>query len=198
MACDDLQETEVKLHTPDLARVQEALESAGAALVKPRLYERNIRYEDASGRLGADGMVLRLRQDDRARLTFKQGDSFQDGIVRRFEAEVTVSDFETMHIILERLGFEVALMYEKYRTTYALDGAEIVLDELPYGNCTEIEADGATIERVIERLGLGGCRRMEGSYTDIFVEVKAWLGLEFRDLSFENFAGVEIGDVMAR
>ena len=192
----NLQETEVKLYTPDLERVQKALESARAALLKPRLYERNIRYEDARGSLGAGGMVLRLRQDDRARLTFKQGDSYADGIVRRFEAEVAVSDFETMHIILERLGYETALMYEKYRTTYALDGAEIVLDELPYGNFTEIEADADTIERAIERLGLGGSRRMEGSYTDIFVEVKAWLGLEVRDLSFENFAGVEVGDVM--
>ena len=191
MAAADLRETEIKLHTPDLGTVRAALQGAGAELVKPRLFERNIRYEDAAGGLGAGGKVLRLRQDDRARLTFKQGDSFEAGIARRFEAEVTVSDFETMDIILRRLGYEVALMYEKYRETWTLDGAEIVLDELPYGNFTEIEAEAAVIERLVERLGLDACRRMMGSYTDIFTELKARLGLGFRDLSFENFASVD-------
>ena len=191
MAAADLRETEIKLHTPDLGTVRAALQGAGAELIKPRLYERNIRYDDAAGTLGAGGKVLRLRQDDDARLTFKQGDSFEAGIARRFEAEVTVSDFETMDIILRRLGYEVALMYEKYRETWSLDGAEIVLDELPYGNFTEIEAEAAVIERLVERLGLGACRRMMGSYTDIFFDVKARLGLGFRDLSFENFAGME-------
>ena len=115
-----------------------------------------------------------------------------DGIFRRFEAEVVVSDFETMDVILRRLGYQVALIYEKYRTTYMLGDAEIVLDELPYGNFTEIEADEATIERVVEMLGLGGYRRMRGSYTGIFAELKVRLALEMRDLSFEGFVGVEV------
>ena len=74
-----------------------------------------------------------------------------------------------MHVILRRLGYEVALVYEKYRTTYELDGAEIVLDELPYGNFTEIEGDAETIERVVAVLGMGAARRMSGSYVQIFL-----------------------------
>ena len=65
----------------------------------------------------------------------------------------------------------------------------MMLDELPFGNFTEIEGDAATIERVVETLGLGDCRRMSGSYVDIFGEVKARLGLA-RDCSFEAFAGL--------
>ena len=76
-----------------------------------------------------------------------------DGIFRRFEAEVVVSDFETMDVILRRLGYVVSLIYEKYRATYTLGDAEIVLDELPYGNFTEIEADEPTIERVVADVG---------------------------------------------
>ena len=105
---------------------------------------------------------------------------------------MVVSDFETMDVILRRLGYEVALIYEKYRTTYALGDAEIVLDELPYGNFTEIEADAETIERVVEELGLGEFKRMSGSYTNIFAELKLRLGLEMRDLSFESFAGLGV------
>ena len=193
---DELQEVEVKLHTPDLAAVQEALEAAGAMLVKPRVFERNVRYDSADGSLMAAGIVLRLRQDEAVKLTYKADASVERGIVSRFEAEVEVSDFKTMDVILRRLGYVVALVYEKYRATYELDGAEIVLDELPYGNFTEIEGDAATIERVVEALGLRGCRRMSGSYIDIFWDVKARLGLVARDCSFAAFEDIKIGSVL--
>ena len=189
---DELQEVEVKLRTPDLHAVARALDAAGATLRKPRVFERNLRYDSAHGLLTAAGIVLRLRQDEAAKLTYKADASVERGIVSRFEAEVEVSDFETMDVILRRLGYEVALVYEKYRTTYTLAGAEIVLDELPYGNFTEIEGDSATIERVVGRLGLGACRRMAGSYVDIFWDVKARLGLDARDCTFDNFADIDV------
>ena len=195
---DKLQETEVKLHSPDLAAVRDALGAAGARLSKPRVFERNLRYDSANGTLMAEGIVLRLRQDEAVKLTYKADASMVDGIVSRFEAEVEVSDFETMDVILRRLGYRVGLIYEKYRTTYELEGAEVVLDELPYGNFTEIEGDAATIERVLDMLGLGGYRRMAGSYTDIFVSLRERLELDVEDCTFDEFAGVdvELGDLV--
>ena len=175
--------------------VTESLEAAGATLLKPRVFERNIRYDSADGSLTAAGIVLRLRQDQAVKLTYKADASVERGIVSRFEAEVELSDFETMDVILRRLGYEVALIYEKYRTTYTLAGAEIVLDELPFGNFTEIEGDAATIERVVERLGLGGRRRMAGSYVDIFADVKMGLGLAARDCTFEVFSGLDVAGI---
>ena len=160
MSDDKLRETEVKLQTPDLALVRRALEAAGATRLKPRVFERNLRYDSADGSVMAQGIVLRLRQDEAVKLTYKDDASMVAGIVSRFEAEVEVSDFEMMDVILRRLGYRVALVYEKYRTTWELLGAEVVLDELPYGNFTEIEGDVETIERVVEVLGLGGARRM--------------------------------------
>ncbi len=193
---DELQEVEVKLYTPDLSEVRNALERAGATQTKPRVFERNLRYDSADGSLMEAGVVLRLRQDEKVKLTYKADASIERGIVSRFEAEVETSDFETMHIILQRLGFTVALIYEKYRTTYELEGAEIVLDELPYGNFTEIEGDAATIERVAAMLGLACARRMAGSYVDIFADVKASLGLDARDCIFEAFEGVDVGKLI--
>ncbi len=192
MSAKNLREVEVKLHSPDLAALREALETAGATLVKPRVFERNLRYDSADGALMAQGLVLRLRRDEAVKLTYKADARVESGIVSRFEAEVEVSDFETMDLILRRLGYKVALIYEKYRTTYELDGAEIVLDELPYGNFTEIEGDAATIERVVAKLGLGGARRMVASYTDIFLRLRERLGLDVEDCSFDEFAGVDV------
>lgn len=189
---EDLREVEVKLHTADLAEVRWALQTAGAKLVKERVFERNLRYDSADGGLIASGEVLRLRQDAAVKLTYKSDASVESGIVSRLEAEVIVGDFATMDLILRRLGFRVALVYEKYRTTYELLGAEVVLDELPFGNFTEIEGDARTIERVVAELGLDGCRRMASSYADIFLAVKARLGLSARDCTFEAFAGVNI------
>jgi len=195
MKDDNPQEVEVKLHSPDLAQVRNALERAGATQTKPRVFERNLRYDSADGSLMEAGVVLRLRQDETVKLTYKADASIERGIVSRFEAEVALSDFETMDVILRRLGYEAALIYEKYRTTYTFEGAEIVLDELPYGNFTEIEGDAATIERVIEILGLGGARRMAGSYVDIFADVKACLGLVARDCTFEAFRSADVDGI---
>ncbi len=186
------QEVEVKLYTPNLSTIQQSLEKLGAILTKERVFERNIRYENVSETFMKKGIVLRMRQDDVARLTYKSGKTIDNGISKRFEAEVEVSDFDTMDTILRLLKFEPYMAYEKYRTTYMLDDAEIVLDEMPYGNFTEIEADVKKIESLITRLGLDDVPRMTQSYTQIFDAVNRYLGLDFDDLTFDNFDGIDV------
>jgi len=188
----DYTETEVKLYVPHLEVVQVRLERLGAKLVAPRVFERNVRYENAARTLTPNGIVLRLRQDTHTRLTYKDNATVQNGIVSRFEAEVEVSDFDTMATILTKLGYSPYMVYEKYRTTYELDGAEIVLDELPYGNFVEIEGSADAIERVIERLELGGAARYPASYVALFDNVRRNLGLQFTDLTFANFNGIVV------
>lgn len=186
------QEVETKLYTPNLLVIQQSLEKLGATLTKERVFERNIRYENSSESFMKKGIVLRMRQDDVARLTYKSGKTMDNGISKRFEAEVEVSDFDTMDTILRLLKFEPYMVYEKYRTTYMFDDAEIVLDEMPYGNFTEIEADVNTIESLITRLGLDDVPRMSQSYTQIFDTVNRYLGLDFDDLTFANFDGIDV------
>jgi predicted adenylyl cyclase CyaB len=111
-------ETEVKLYVPDLAVVKDKLEAAGAELTAPRVYERNVRYDNQERTLTPHGMVVRLREDTRVRLTYKDDGTFENGVVSRFEAEVEVSDFDAMETILGKLGYTPYLKYEKYRTTY--------------------------------------------------------------------------------
>jgi adenylate cyclase class 2 len=186
-------ETEVKLYAPDLSVIEQRLLTAEAELAAPRVFERNVRYDDVNGGLVASGQVLRLRADTRVRLTYKgQGAALDSGALTRFEAEVEVSDFDAMQAILEKLGYRPYMTYEKYRTTYTLAGVEIVLDELPYGNFVEIEGEAALIEDVIVRLGLERARRYPRSYTALFDNVRRSLGLAFTDLTFANFSGISV------
>lgn len=185
-------ETEVKLYWPDLGEIARRLVLAQANLLTPRVFERNIRYENADESLSENGVVVRLRQDYRTRLTWKGPGQISDGIMQRFEAEVEVSDFDTMHLILEKLGYHPYMIYEKYRTTYALEGAEIVLDEMPYGNFVEIEGDPATIEQLIQQLDLTAASRYGHSYARLFDHVRHNLHLSFTDLTFDNFEGIDV------
>ncbi|MEP7291579.1 MAG: class IV adenylate cyclase [Chloroflexota bacterium] len=192
MAKDNL-ENELKLYMPDLGAVAQRIEAAGGKISAPRVLERNIRYDDSANWLSARGIVLRLRQDSRARLTYKEGERLVgDYGSSRYEAEVEVSDFATMETILTKVGFHPVFIYDKYRTTYALEGAEVTLDEMPYGNFVEIEGDEDAIRRVVEKLELQGARRMTASYTSLFKFVKKNLALKFNDLTFENFQGIDV------
>lgn len=185
-------ETEVKLYVPDLNPVAERIIAAGGTLHQPRVLERNIRYDTLHGMLSKRGIVLRLREDARVRLTYKSPANTQDDVMRRREIEVTVDSFAYMDVILRQLGFEPFTTYEKYRTTYVLDSAEIVLDEMPYGNFVEIEASAEVIEQMIIQLGLADCTRLLTSYLQLFAHIKAALGLDMRDLTFKHFQGISV------
>ena len=185
-------ETEVKLYVPDLETVAQRLEAGGAELVTPRVFERNVRYEDGDESFTPQGVVLRLREDERIRLTYKGPGMVSGGIIQRYEAEVEVSSFDTMQAILEHLGYHPHMIYEKYRSTYELDGAEIVLDEMPYGHFVEIEGETTQIELLVTRLRLDQAPRFGVSYVGLFDRVRRNLKLDFRDLSFENFSGIEV------
>lgn len=192
MAKDNV-ETELKLYVPDLAAVQQRVEAAGGMLKAARVLERNVRYDDAALSFNAAGTVLRLRQDTRARLTYKDGERMYGKYgSSRYEAEVEVSDFETMETILGKLGYHPVMSYEKYRTTYTLHDAEVTLDEMPYGNFVEIEGDEAAIKRCVEALGLEDAHRMSASYTVLFRFVRQNMELEFTDLTFANFEGIDV------
>ncbi|MBX3085716.1 MAG: class IV adenylate cyclase [Anaerolineae bacterium] len=186
-------ETEVKLYVTDLTSIEQRLQALGAHLAAPRVYERNVRYEDAANSLTKNEKVLRLRMDSRARLTYKDPyNTTTTGIMSRTELEVTVSDFEMMDLILRKLGFYAAWTYDKYRTTYEMDDCEIVLDELGFGLFVEIEGEADAIEAMITKLGLTNVKRIPASYSVLFFRVKRQLGLTFDDLTFENFKGVTI------
>lgn len=186
-------EIETKFFVHNLERVKLRLHDLGAQVVQKRVHEKNLRFDLPDGSLRRTYRVLRLRQDENAILTYKGPGSMQDGIRAREELEVTVSDFDTARLIIEALGYQVQMFYEKFRETYALEGAHIMLDEMPYGNFVEIEGStNAQIFEIADKLLLDKTAAICESYQLLFDRLRASRNLPFTNLSFENFAGLNI------
>ena len=189
----DFQEKEVKFYLNDLEAMASRLEATGAELVRPRILERNLRLDTSDGALSAEKRVLRLRQDDQVRVTYKDNTHTENGVLVRTEIEFATDNLEVVRKFFEALGYKVVVIYEKYRRAYRLGDVEVVLDEMPFGNFMEIEAPNTTlIEGVAQMLGLNWERRGIVSYLGLFEVLKKHREIDFRDLSFENFAALEI------
>jgi len=186
------QELEVKFYL-SRRKDMEAKLSSVCPVSAPRVHEVNLRLDTTDLSLSSTGKLLRLRQDTRARVTYKGAGSEEGGARLRQELEFTVSDFDTALALFEALGYQVYMMYEKYRTTYQLGNVEVTLDEMPTGDFLEIEGpDGESIRRAAVQLELNWEARILDSYTVLFERTRAQLGFDFRDLSFENFKGMAI------
>jgi adenylate cyclase, class 2 len=187
------QEIEVKFYITNLPHVQNQLEELGAHLVHARTHEINLRFDTPGGDLLRQFQVLRLRQDSQVRLTYKGPAQTMGGARARQEIEFSVSDFSSAQAFLEALGYQVVMMYEKYRTTYEMEGMEILLDEMPYGSFLEIEGpDPEGMHRFTQALHLDWESAAPDSYTALFEKLRERLGFTFRDLSFANFTTLDV------
>ncbi len=181
-------EIEVKFPVQDLTIIETRLLEMEARLLRPRVHEVNLRFDTSLGDLRCQDQVLRLRQGDDIRLTFKGPTDAKSGVAEREEIEFTVGDFDDAKRFLEALGFQVVVIYEKYRTAYQLGNAEILLDETPIGNFIEIEAPSQEeIHATALQMGLDWDSRITDSYLALFEQVRKKLQFSFRDMTFENF-----------
>ncbi len=180
-------EIEVKFFLKDLKTVREKILAFGA-LSKGRVFERNIRFEDRERSLIARKSLLRLRRDDRARLTFKSEPKDKDSEFKIYkELEVEIDDFRTMENILNALGFFNDQVYEKYRETLVIGATQLCLDEMPFGDFLEIEGERDDILRTVELLNLDWGQRILANYLGIFEVLRKRENLPFKDITFENF-----------
>ena len=187
-------EVEVKFFVPDLEGIRTRLREKGAYQMRPRLFERNVLFDSEDEKLRAAGKLLRLRQDDRARLTFKgaAAESQPSEVKVREELEVEVSDFDTAAQLLERIGFRRGPTYEKYRETFSLGDVEVVLDELPFGNFVELEGEEEAIRVVADQLNLPWPDRIIDNYMHLMGRLKSYYELPFEDLTFSRFEGIDV------
>ncbi len=116
-------------------------------------FEENTLYR--GGVLAVRNCVLRLRRvGGRALLTYKERFPSASPIKHQREEETEVADAEALAAILDALGFEPALVYEKRRTTWRVGDAEVVVDELSFGLFMEIEGSEKEIARVEKLLAI--------------------------------------------
>ena len=187
------QEIEVKFLIADLPALLEKLQNLGSLMLRPRMLEVNLRFDTPDMQLGKRAQVLRLRQDDQSILTFKSPGEIIGGVISRTELEVIVSDFQTTRGILEALGFQVFMTYEKYRQNFQLNELVASVDEMPYGNFIELEGSSPEhVRATAALLGLDWDQRINLSYTALLSLYNQNTGQYFRDLSFEAFAGLNV------
>ncbi len=178
-------EIEAKFYLSQLNDIRKRVLDRGGHLLVPRLLERNLRFDTPDGRLHANHEVLRLRQDSRTTLTYKRSHSAEE----RTEVELEVDDFRTARSLLQALGYKVIFIYEKYRETFTLVQAKVMLDELPFGCFVEIEGPSLLeVEQAAISLGLEWEDRITSSYLDLFYTLRQHLNLPFADATFDNFA----------
>lgn len=182
-------EIEAKFMLPHLADMRHVVLTAGAHVLSPRILERNLRLDTPDGSLEAAGKVLRLRQDRSTRLTYKEQ---TNAIELRREIEIEVDDYDQALALLQALGFVPLMVYEKYRQIFELMDARIMMDELPFGQFVEVEADALEIvRRVAEQIGLNWEHRAQATYLQLFDCLRGRRGLDFIDATFANFEGLQ-------
>ncbi|MEP7077298.1 MAG: class IV adenylate cyclase [Acidobacteriota bacterium] len=158
-------EKKYRLGDGDVLRVEDALASVAADFEREE-FEENTIY--GGGVLEAGGSVLRIRKvGDRALLTYKKPTDGDSEIKHRVEYESEFSNVDELRKILANLGFAPRLVYEKRRKTWRFEGAEIVLDELPFGRFMEIEGTIEEIENAESTLQLGGLEVVHQTYPAI-------------------------------
>ena len=187
------QEIEVKFFLQDYAELMKKIAVLQLPCSQQRVHELNLRYDLPDGSLVAQKQVLRLRKDHQAHLTFKGPGVMEDGVLMRKEVEVVVSDFDATNRLLEALGYQVVMMYEKYRANYLLDSLVISIDETPLGLFIELEGESpAQVRQAAETFGFDWEARINLSYSSLLAIFNKNTGHAFRDLSFENFASLEV------
>ncbi|HVG31908.1 MAG TPA: class IV adenylate cyclase [Pyrinomonadaceae bacterium] len=158
-------EKKYRLTREQKSRVLRRLEEVKAA-PEGKEFEVNTLY--AGGSLDRRTEALRLRRvGDRAVLTYKRRLDSASAIKQHLEEETVVEDALTMERILMQLGYKPALVYEKRRATWRMAGAEVVLDELPFGLFLEIEGDEQAIKEAEGLLELSDVEAELSTYPEL-------------------------------
>ena len=183
---EDNREIEAKFPIGSVEDYLPKIREMGAICEQPMQFERNLRFDDKIGTLSQTAQVLRLRDNGgTAILTYKSDKNSSSDLADREEIETVVEDFERTRLILERLGFEVDFIYEKFRSIYSLGQTGIFADHTPIGDFIEIEGpDEETIRMTAEQIGLDWETRSGKGYRALFKTWKEACNYSGRDMIF--------------
>ena len=180
-------ETEAKLKLASLDEVAECLACRGASRCSETV-QTDYYFDTSDSQLTRSDRCLRLRVEGQADeasfvLTYKGAKEASDFKKRR-EVNLPVGDRDAAEALLDGLGYQKALVFNKRRHLWRLLDCEVALDELPLiGFFVEIEGPNAeAISRVRQTLNLGDAPHVMDSYASLIADRLAQLGLEQRDV----------------
>jgi adenylate cyclase class 2 len=122
------------------------------ATFKGEAFEEN--YLHRGGVLDGKTTVLRLRRTgEKTILTYKERIAVEGDFKHQIEYETGITDVDATENIIQKLGYKLAVIYEKHRKSWHLGNVEVVLDELPFGYYMEIEGEMDDILKAEKLLG---------------------------------------------
>jgi adenylate cyclase class 2 len=182
-------EIEAKLKVDSLEPVAQKLSQIGAKACG-EVIQKDFYFDDSNRGLAKSDKALRLRcqtQDGKEKkiLAYK-GPRETGKFKRRQEVEFGVDNTQQAIMLLAALGFEKALVFEKRRKLWQLQGCEIALDELPLlGTFVEIEGPSEEIIADVQaKLGLSQLAHVHQSYAALMWRHCEQTGLEKREIYF--------------
>lgn len=170
-------ETEIKLRVDSHEPVRARLAAAGAQWIG-RVLETNWILDYPDSALLKKGCGLRVRDavehgtgNQEAVVTFK-GPRMPGCMKAREEIQTAVGDAESMLAVLEAMGLQPVLRYEKRRESWRLGECRVELDEPPeIGLFVEIEGpEEAAIRAAQARIGLESAQVENESYVAMLIE----------------------------
>jgi adenylate cyclase class 2 len=188
-------EIEAKMAVESFDAVRSKLRALGARHAGEH-FEVNAFFDTADRALLAreEGLRLRLERDtargaERHVITWK-GPRRPGALKSREEVELGVCDGDAARL-LERLGYQRTLSFEKRRDSWELDGCKVELDEVPYlGRFVEVEGpDEKKVMSVRDRLGLSDRPIIKTSYIALLISHLQQRGIETHDVTFADAGG---------
>ncbi|MFO7964228.1 MAG: class IV adenylate cyclase [Desulfobacterales bacterium] len=186
-------EIEVKFYVTDIQPARQAAMALRAESLG-RFFETNILLDDRENSLFKNNCLLRLRRDQKCRVTFKapvtstDPDHHEQHAFKILnEIEIEVDDFERTRELFASLGFSPVRRYEKYRESLILKNTRICIDTMPFGNFIEIEGEKKDIRTIAKHLGFSWENRITANYVEIFEAIKNKAHLTFSDITFKAF-----------
>jgi len=184
-------EIEAKMAVQDFAPVRARLMERGGRLLG-RYHEINTFFDTPDGRLVSADKGLRLRvkrnldtQEEQYIITFK-GPKQRGPLKSREEIELNVENTADAQNLLEALGYQKLLLFEKRRESYEFERCEVVLDEVPLlGQFVEIEGpDESSVLRAREMLALGDHEMIRTGYASMLASRLKENGSREREVRF--------------
>jgi adenylate cyclase class 2 len=163
-------ETESKFPVDDFSRVESNLRRHGTLAV-PWHFERNQVFDSPQGELRSRGFLLRLRNALTTTLTVKRPlaqHTRLPGLKQLEEIECAVHDSHAMESILQALGYQEILVYEKFRSQWKVQKTTVCLDLLCFGTFVEIEGTGSDIPATATLVGLDPQTAISANYHTLF------------------------------
>jgi adenylate cyclase class IV len=200
-------EIEIKLRILDLPALLRGLGRIRASF-QGRVFEQNTIYDTPDSGFRRTGRLLRLRLETPAsRGTWKPGvrpkshprrailtakapadpssrASSPSRYKERLEREVVVRDPKQWPRTLRSLGVHPSFVYEKFRSTFALPGLHLDVDETPAGTFLELEGSPRTIDRAARALGFSSRDRFHGTYWHVYAADCRRRGLPLKNMVF--------------